>query len=97
MIFPFSWYRPYPSDRISFLVDLLPYAPHFLFNVDEVQIDKMAANNLFRTLSILFIYTAFFPFLFLYYFIYYILYHKLLLSRVIKHQMNHHIAPRKRT
>ena len=53
MIFPFSWYRPYPSDRISFLVDLLPDALHFLFNVDEVQIDKMAANNLFRTRSMI--------------------------------------------
>lgn len=70
MIFPFSWYRPYPSDRVSFLVDLLPYALHFLFNVDEVQIDKMAANDLFRTRSIwgltLYLFPPpFFPFLFL--------------------------------
>ena len=28
------------------------YALHFLFNVDEVQIDEMAANDLFRTRSI---------------------------------------------
>ena len=33
----------------------------------------------------------------IYYFIYYILYHKSLLSRVVKQQMNHHIALGKRT
>lgn len=32
--------------------NLRTYAVHFLINVDEVQIDKMAANNLFRTRSI---------------------------------------------
>lgn len=32
--------------------NLRTYALHFLFNVDEVQIDKMAANNLLSTPSI---------------------------------------------